>query len=237
MVHGAMAASVSSAPAISIIIPTLNEAAGIEYTLDRLQSMRERGNQVILVDGNSNDATADVAAPLVDCVISVVPGRASQMHAGLAQARHPVIWFLHADTLAPEEADMAIQTALRDATAVWGRFDVRLSGHRPLFRLVERLMNARSCLTGICTGDQGIFVLREALDRAGGLPDLPLMEDVELSKRLRRLGSPCCLRQALVTSSRRWETRGVLRTILLMWTLRAAYALGVSPQRLARLYR
>lgn len=231
-----MTASLHDRSRISIIIPALNEACVIGITLGELQSMRQRGAEVILVDGNSSDETVAVASRLVDKVLSVPPGRASQLRAGLAEARHPVIWFLHADTRVPQDADIAIDTALH-AGSEWGRFDVRLSGNRSVFRLVERLMNARSCLTGICTGDQGIFVLRETLDRAGGLPDLPLMEDVELSKRLRRLAPPCCLRQTLVTSSRRWESSGVLRTILLMWTLRAAYALGVSPQRLARLYR
>jgi rSAM/selenodomain-associated transferase 2 len=231
-----MTASLPEMARISIIIPVLNEASVIGATLAELQPMRQRGVQVILVDGNSSDETLAVASCLVDEVLFAPPGRASQLRAGVGVARHPVIWFLHADTRVPQAADIAIETALRRG-AQWGRFDVRLSGSRPLFRLVERLMNARSCLTGICTGDQGIFVLRATLDRAGGLPDIPLMEDVELSKRLRRLGSPCCLRQRLVTSSRRWESRGAMRTILLMWALRAAYALGVSPQRLARLYR
>ena len=238
MLTGEVTGMASARPfALSIIIPALNEAARIERTLDCLQAMRRRGSQVILVDGNSTDGTAAVAAPLVDCVVTATPGRASQMRAGLSAARHAAIWFLHADTLAPRNADVAIRTALQEETAGWGRFDVRLDGRRPVFRLVERLMNWRSCLTGICTGDQGIFVLGELLDRAGGMPDLPLMEDIELSKRLRRLSAPCCLSEVIVTSSRRWETRGIVRTILLMWALRAAYALGGDPQRLARLYR
>jgi rSAM/selenodomain-associated transferase 2 len=232
-----MAASLSRPPGISVIIPARNEAAGIEATLERLQPMRRRGHQLILVDGSSSDATLSIATPLVDLVVTATAGRASQMIAGVSHAEHPVIWFLHADTRVPRDADVAIQQAFDDGSVQWGRFDVRLAGSNPLFRLIEWLMNRRSCLTGICTGDQGIFVLRETLDKAGGVPDQPLMEDIELSKRLKRHTMPRCLKQTLVTSSRRWESRGILRTVLLMWYLRAAYWLGSDPRRLAELYR
>lgn len=232
-----MTLSPNNRPALSIIIPALNEAEGIGQTLERLQPMRERGSQVILVDGNSSDDTLRIASPLVDRVITAPPGRAGQMRAGLGEARGAVLWFLHADTLAPVDADIAIQQALADGRSGWGRFDVRLDGRHPLFRLIERMMNLRSRLTGICTGDQGIFVTKGILEKAGGLPDQPLMEDIELSKRLKRHTRPCCLKQTLVTSSRRWEARGILRTVLLMWSLRGAYALGADPRSLAGIYR
>lgn len=222
---------------ISIIIPALNEAGQIAGVLARLQPLRARGHEVILVDGGSDDGTLARAKALADRAIEAPRGRASQMAAGAALASHEVLWFLHADSWVPDHADTLIETALQRAP--WGRFDVRLSGrHRcPTLRVVEWLMNRRSCLTGIATGDQGIFVTRQALDTVGGMPPLPLMEDVELSRRLRRFGRPACVSQPLITSSRRWEQRGVWRTIGLMWLLRAGYALGVSPGRLARLYQ
>jgi len=222
---------------ISIIIPALNEAGRITDLLARLQPLRERGHEVILVDGGSHDATVTAAAGLTDRIIAAPCGRARQMAAGAAQASHTVLWLLHADTRVPDHADALIASALQGST--WGRFDVRLSGrHRqPLLRVVGWLINRRSRLTGIATGDQGIFVSRQALDTVGGIPQLPLMEDVELSRRLRRLGRPACIAEPLVTSSRRWEQHGVWRTIALMWLLRGGYALGVSPLRLARLYQ
>lgn len=220
---------------ISIIIPALNEARHIRKTLLSLQPLRQRGYEVIVVDGGSGDDTVALATPLVDAVLVSPHGRAVQMAAGAEHASHPVLWFLHADTLVPKEADHAIVDALQRSE--WGRFDVALSGDQPLLRVVERLINLRSRLSGIATGDQGIFVSRELFQHVGGMPQQPLMEDVELSRRLKRSGRPACLRQRLVTSSRRWEQHGIVRTILLMWWLRAAYAVGVSPQRLARWYR
>jgi rSAM/selenodomain-associated transferase 2 len=224
-------------PSISIVIPTLNEGAQITGVLARLQPLRARGHEIILVDGGSRDHTMAQAKGLADRIVAAPRGRASQMDAGAALAAHEVLWFLHADTWVPDQADSLIAAALQQRP--WGRFDVQLSGRyrRPLLRVVEWLMNRRSCLTGIATGDQGIFVTREALDAVGGMPPLPLMEDVELSRRLRRFGRPACVAKPLITSSRRWEQRGVWRTIGLMWLLRAAYALGASPARLARLYQ
>ncbi len=222
---------------ISIIIPTLNEAESIAATLNPLQVMRARGHEVIVVDGGSTDATINLAAPLTDAVIDSAPGRATQMNAGAAKASGDVLWFLHADTLAPESADRDIGHALEGGFA-WGRFPVRLSGSHPLLRIVERMMNLRSCLTGIATGDQGIFVRRDLFEAIGGFAPIPLMEDIDLSRRLKRqAGRPACLKRRLVTSSRRWETNGMVATILLMWRLRLAYALGADPAALARRYR
>jgi rSAM/selenodomain-associated transferase 2 len=221
---------------ISIVIPALNEAGQIGGILGRLQAMRERGHEVIVVDGDSSDATKAEARPLADKVLDAPRGRASQMAAGAAMASHPILWFVHADTWIPDDADGLIAEALRDA--FWGRFDVRLSGRNrhPLLRAVESLMNWRSRMTSIATGDQGIFVTRAAFNAVGGMPRMPLMEDVELSRRLRRLSRAACIGEPVVTSSRRWEQHGVLRTISLMWLLRGAYAIGVSPNTLARLY-
>lgn len=221
---------------LSVVIPARNEATQIVATLLALQSLRQRGHEVILVDGGSADATCALARPWVDRLLTAPTGRANQLAVGVAAAQHEVLWLLHADTRVPTDADQLILQSLRQGDAGWGRFDVRLSGQHPLLRWVERLMNLRSCVTGICTGDQGIFVARGRLAAAGGIPQLPLMEDVALSRLLKRAGRPGCIRRPLITSSRRWEQRGVLRTILLMWYLRAAYALGADPARLARCY-
>lgn len=222
---------------ISIIIPTLNEAGGIEQTLRPLQPLRARGHQVIVADGGSGDETIVLARPLADSVGISAPGRARQQNAGAKAAEGDVLLFLHADTLLPPDADRLVLDGLAASGRCWGRFDVRLSGRHPLLRVVERMMNLRSRATGIATGDQAIFVRRDWFRRAGGFPSIPLMEDVALSKTLRRMGPPLCLREPATTSSRRWEERGIVRTILLMWRLRAAYALGADPARLADRYR
>jgi rSAM/selenodomain-associated transferase 2 len=222
---------------ISIVIPALNEAAQIAATLEPLQPLRMQGHEVLVVDGGSSDDTLEHTRPLCDRVVSASPGRARQMNAGAHAARGDVLWFLHADTRASPPAIDALLRVLAQPQCAWGRFDVRLSGSHPLLRMAENLMNLRSRWTGIATGDQGIFVRRRLFERLGGFPDIPLMEDIELSRRLKREAAPVCLRERLITSSRRWEEKGVLRTILLMWHLRFAYWRGVSPEHLAPRYR
>jgi rSAM/selenodomain-associated transferase 2 len=220
---------------LSIIIPVLDEAAMIVPALQRLKPLRHRGCEVIVVDGGSRDETAALAGLLADRVERAPRGRASQMNAGAAMARGDALLFLHADTVLPDAADAAIEAALADGTQ-WGRFDVRIDGSSPMLSVVAWSMNLRSRLTGIATGDQAMFVRREAFRAAGGFPDIPLMEDVALSRLLRRIGRPACLRARVVTSGRRWERHGVLRTILLMWRLRLAYFFGADPADLARRY-
>jgi rSAM/selenodomain-associated transferase 2 len=220
---------------LSIIIPVLNEAGCIRDILRQLQTLREQGHEVILVDGGSGDETIALARPLVDRLLPAPAGRGLQMNVGAQAAAGRVFWFLHADTRLPDKAAHRIIEAVQHAGG-WGRFDVRLSGDRFLLRLVERMMNWRSRFTGVATGDQGIFVTRELFERVGGFADLPLMEDIDLSSRLKRQQWPVCLRDTLITSSRRWEQQGVLRTIALMWYLRLAYFLGVPAARLATRY-
>jgi rSAM/selenodomain-associated transferase 2 len=220
---------------LSIVIPALDEAAHIGDTLGPLQDLRPRGHEIILVDGGSRDDTVGLATPLVDRCMMAPRGRAHQMNAGAAAASGDILWFLHADTRAPPDAAQCILNACSHGDG-WGRFDVRLSGRQPLLRLVERLMNLRSRMTGIATGDQGMFVTRQLFNRVGGFPDLPLMEDIELSKRLCGSHRPILLRRQVLVSSRRWESRGIVRTIALMWYLRLAYALGVPAERLAVRY-
>jgi len=222
--------------ALSIIIPTLNEAAGIVRTLMALQPLRRRGSEVIVVDGGSTDDTCALAAPLVDSVIKAPRERAKQMNVGTRYARGDMLLFLHADTRLPETADSLLASELADARWVWGRFDVAIEGAHPLLKVVAWSMNRRSRFTGIATGDQAMFVRRHAFATVGGFPEIPLMEDVALSRNLKCLGRPLCLRERAVTSGRRWEQRGVLRTIFLMWRLRGSYWLGVDPTRLAQAY-
>lgn len=222
---------------ISVIIPAYNEAATIERTLDGLQALRRAGHEVIVVDGGSEDGTLLRARMLADKVLTAPRGRASQMNAGARIAQGEVFWFLHADCLSPTDAGNLILDALKKKDAIWGRFDVRLSGSGFFYRIIEFMMNSRSRISGIATGDQGIFVTGDTFMMAGGYPDIPLMEDIAISNQLRVHGRPICLRQKLTTSSRRWEKQGVWRTIMMMWRLRLAYALGVKPQKLARLYR
>jgi rSAM/selenodomain-associated transferase 2 len=220
---------------ISVVIPCLNEVTVIEDRLAGMHFLREQGHQLILVDGGSRDGTLDRADGLVDLRLSTRPGRAVQMNAGAAEAIHPVLWFVHVDSVLPSgAADAVLDASFRGPG--WGRLDVRLDGRRPMLRVVERAMNLRSRLTGIATGDQCIFVRRDLFQRVGGYPEIPLMEDIELSKRLKRIVRPACLADSVVASSRRWERDGVLRTILLMWSLRAAYWWGVDPSRLAWRY-
>ena len=219
---------------ISVIVPVLNEAETIGRALRSARGAAVR--EVIVVDGGSDDATTDVAAPLADRVVSAARGRASQMNAGAEIARGAVMLFLHADTILPVGFDGAVLTALRDRRYVGGRFDVTLAPRSPLLWLTGELMNVRSRWSRIATGDQAIFVRREVFQAIGGFPDIPLMEDIAFSRLLKRTGRIACLRQRVRASSRRWRTNGILRTILLMWSLRLLYFCGVSPERLRRLY-
>lgn len=225
-----------SRPSLSIVVPVLNEAAGIATTLRALAPWRARGHELIVADGGSSDGTPARCAGLADAVIAAPRGRARQMNAGAAQARGEVLLFLHADTHLPPGADAAIARALQ-AGADWGRFDVHIEGRSAMLPIVATLMNARSRWSGIATGDQAIFVRRALFESIGGFPDQPLMEDIELSRRLRLRSRPACLHERAATSGRRWDSRGAWRTIVLMWTLRLRYRLGASPDVLARAYR
>jgi len=221
---------------LSIIVPALDEAAGIAACLAPLQPMRARGTQLIVVDGGSADGTATLALPLADRGIAAPRGRAAQMNAGAAAAAGDTLLFLHADTRLPGEADRLVLEGLAARGRDWGRFDVSIEGGPAMLRVVAAFMNARSRLTGIATGDQAMFARAAAFARAGGFPAIALMEDIAFSKAMKRLGPPLCLREKAVTSGRRWERHGTLRTILLMWRLRMAFFLGADPVRLAERY-
>ncbi len=219
----------------SVIIPALNEADYIGATLERLQPARARGHEVILVDGGSADDTCGVAEGGVDCILQCGPNRGAQMNQGAQAARGDILLFLHADTLAPHDFDSILDDRGVCGNA-WGSFDVRLSGSHFMFRCIERMMNLRSRLTGIVLGDQAIFTGRRLFNRLNGYADIPLMEDIELTRRLKNISSPIRIGRPVVSSSRRWEQRGIATTILLSWKLRCCYAVGADPHKLAGKY-
>ncbi len=222
---------------LSIIIPALNEEAAIAATLLPLQALRFDRHEVIVVDGGSADATRERAMPLCDRVIAGSRGRATQMNAGASAAVGDVLVFLHADSRFDATHADALVAAWPRCGRKWGRFDVAIAGHPWILRLVAAMMNFRSRLTGIATGDQGIFVDAALFRDVGGFPDQPLMEDIEISRRLKRAGGrPLCLRHRIVTSGRRWEKHGPWRTIAAMWRLRLDYWRGVDPRELAARY-
>ncbi|MGE0099340.1 MAG: TIGR04283 family arsenosugar biosynthesis glycosyltransferase [Hydrogenophaga sp.] len=221
----------------SIIVPMLNEAQGLPRLLARLRALERQGCEVLIVDGGSDDGGAERAAQAGFRVLSSPRGRARQMNQGAAHATGDVLLFLHADTQLPDGALVTLRRALQRSGAPWGRFDVVIEGRHPMLRVVAWLMNLRSRWTGIATGDQAIFVTREAFDTVGGYPDQPLMEDIELSSRLLHRARPVCIRDRVQTSGRRWESRGVWRTVLLMWQLRWAYWRGAPAVQLAQRYR
>ena len=228
-------------------MPVLNEGHTLATRLLALQPLRQRGAQLVVVDGGSTDATWLVASGLADAVILAPRGRALQMNAGAraeiggvavaagAADDFDTVLFLHADTALPDKADALIAQAL-DAGHHWGRFDVRISGQHRLLPLVAAMMNWRSRWSGIATGDQALFVRRSVFESAGGFADQPLMEDIALSAQLRRIGPPAGLRERVTTSGRRWDQHGFWRTVTLMWRLRAAYFFGAQAQALATRY-
>jgi rSAM/selenodomain-associated transferase 2 len=221
---------------LSIILPTLNEEANIGAALAALLPLQRRGIEILVVDGGSTDRTTAIAGPLADAVIEAPSGRAAQMNAGAARACGDVLLFLHADTRLPPNADRLILEGLADSGRAWGWFDVTIASRHPLLKAAAWLMNRRSRLTRIATGDQAIFVRGGVFQSCGGFPEISLMEDIALCAALKRAGRPLRLSQHVVTSARRWEQQGVVRTILRMWRLRLAFALGADPARLAEQY-
>ncbi len=221
---------------LSIIIPVLNEAATLGETLLDLQALRRDGHEVIVVDGGSEDATRDIAAPLADEVLVSPRGRAAQMNCGAAHATGDVLLFLHADTRLPPDAATLALDGLSASARSWGRFDVEIKGRAPALRIIAMLMNQRSRLTGIATGDQAIFVKAAGFHDVGGFPDQALMEDIAFSTAMKKRGPPLCLAARVVTSGRRWEKHGVIRTVLMMWRLRLEYYFGANVDKLAERY-
>jgi rSAM/selenodomain-associated transferase 2 len=214
----------------------LNESFLLQEQLEALAGWRQAGHEVIVVDGGSREPVSASQRELLDHFVETRPGRAMQMNHGVGLASGEVLLFLHVDTRLPQQAGQLICAALQDSSKVWGRFDVRLSGGSLIFRVIERAISIRSHITGIVSGDQGLFVRRSVFEQLNGYASIPLMEDIEISKRLRRISWPVRIREPVVTSSRRWEDNGVFRTILLMWWLRLRYFFGTSPEKLVSIY-
>ena len=221
---------------ISIILPVLNEETAVKNILPLLASVKSANCEIILVDGGSCDNTVKFACEFADQVIISEPGRAMQMNTGASQASGDILLFLHIDTVLPDNALQILTEAYHASPQMWGRFNVRLSGQHPFFRVIETLMNWRSCLTGIATGDQGIFISNSLFKDVGGFPQIPLMEDIAISRMLKRIEKPLCIKDRVITSSRRWEANGILSTVLLMWKLRLLYWFGIDPQKIAVQY-
>ncbi|WP_417329369.1 TIGR04283 family arsenosugar biosynthesis glycosyltransferase [Halomonas cupida] len=224
-----------STPRLSIILIMLDEAASIRARLEALQPLRDQGAELIVVDGGSEDDSAHMAEPLADQLLVTSAGRAHQLNQGAAQARAGLLMFLHADTTLPGNAPQLVEQAL--SRHHWGRFDVHIEGHSPWLAVIARMINLRSRLSGIATGDQAMFMRHDCWKQVGGFPEQPLMEDIEMSRRLKRLSAPICLKARVTTDGRRWEHEGVFATIWLMWRLRWRYWRGISPAQLAREYR
>jgi len=223
---------------LSIIIPCLNEAEHITQTLLKLQELRNQGHEVILCDGGSRDKTLQLAKNLVDHILNTQAGRAKQMNAGSKLATGDILCFLHADTIIPADFANLITGTLSDSDRIWGRFDIRLSNTSLTYKVIAWFINKRSCISGVATGDQGIFIINNKFLKLNGYTDIPIMEDIELSKRLLKISRPICITKSfLITSSRRWEKNGIIKTVLLMWRLRLGYFLGASPTKLAKAYK
>lgn len=220
---------------LSIIVPTFNEALSIENTLIRLTPFVEEGHELIIVDGGSEDETVPICKRYTDKVFVANKGRSSQMNLGANKSSNDILVFLHADTLLPDNAVYLITNSLSKANQ-WGHFRVCLNGKKPILRVIEFFMNTRSCITGIVTGDQTIFIRKHLFDKIGGYKDIPLMEDIEISKSLNKYSKPICLKSYVISSSRRWETNGYFKTIFLMWKLRLFYFFGVSADKLVKFY-
>ncbi len=222
---------------LSVIVPVLNDEAALRVMAEDLLMLKRRGHQIIIVDGGSIDGSIEVALSISNEVIRHHKGRATQMNRGAQQARHKILWFLHADSRVPEFADRAILAAcLKTSDLSWGRCNIRIQNEAIIFRIISFMMNLRSCWTGVVTGDQAIFVSRSLFEQCGGYPEIALMEDIGISKKLRKRTHPLCLKVRVTTSARRWEQNGVFRTVIKMWMIRFLYFIGINPDRLHHWY-
>ncbi len=221
---------------LSIIIPTLNEEKNLIKQKTNFKALLDDGNEIIVIDGGSSDHTLQIANNIGCKTIVTNPSRGMQLHNGAQQSKHEVLLFLHADTILPDNAIQLIQQAFNRDDNQWGRFNVSFANSSMIYKVIAWFMNVRSRISGIATGDQAIFVKRDCYFLSEGIPNFPLMEDIELSKRLKIFSKPACIKQTVIISSRKWETEGVLDTIVKMWCLRLLYFFGVSPNQLTKYY-
>ena len=220
----------------SIIVPVLNEEVFLTRYLNVFRRFLNDGHEIIIIDGGSSDNSARLTQELGCKVLISKPSRGLQQHVGALQSENEILLFLHADTNLPNDAFSLIHQALKSSNKSWGRFDVSFSNSSLIYKIIAWMMNKRSCLTGIVTGDHIIFTTRSSYFKSGGFADIPIMEDIDISKRLKLISKPICLKHKVVTSSRKWEQQGVSKTIIKMWCLRTLFFFGVSSKRLARLY-
>ncbi|MGB0467621.1 MAG: TIGR04283 family arsenosugar biosynthesis glycosyltransferase [Pontibacterium sp.] len=222
---------------LAIVVPVLNEAQTLPDLLNALSHWQQQGCEIVLVDGGSTDYSVELIQAAGFKVVSSASGRARQMNTGAQHTKADLLLFLHADTRLPDNADAIVVRALNNTEQGWGRFDVCITGKAPMLLVIARMINLRSRLTGIATGDQALFFTRTLFERVGGFPDQALMEDIEISARLKKIVQPVCLPDKVKTSGRRWESRGIWKTIFLMWRLRWQYWRGVSAEKIAESYR
>ena len=221
---------------LSIVIPVLNEEKFLTRNQEMFTCLLKDGHEILVVDGGSQDNSLKTAYELGCRVFSTRASRGHQLHYGAERSKHELLLFLHADTLLPLNAAQAIVQTLSKPNQHWGRFNIRFSNSRLVFRIIAWLMNKRSCLTSIVTGDHAMFIRRECYFNCGGYSDIPIMEDVEFCSRLKKNKAPACLSDEVITSSRRWEQKGICCTVLMMWKLRLMFFFGVSPEKLVKLY-
>ncbi len=223
-------------PKLSIIIPILNEQVFLANHHEILKSLLSDGHEILVIDGGSTDNSVDIAKAIGCKTLKTKTSRGFQLHVGAKHSKNELLLFLHADTLLPTNAAELIYHALTPVNKHWGRFNVRFSNQNLIFQIIAWFMNKRSYLSGIATGDQAIFVKRKSYFSCGGFPDFPIMEDIEISKRLKKIAYPVCIPNEAIASSRKWENQGVIITILKMWSLRLMFFFGVPTEKLAKLY-
>ncbi len=223
-------------PTLSIIVPVLNQSRTMIDTMSALKPFRQRGAEIIVVDGGSDDDTAVLAHPFADRVVKGPRGRAAQMNEGAKVASGFIFLFLPTDTTLPADADTQVMIGRARDTSVWGRFDMRLTGRHPLLPIVARLLNRRSRSSGIASCEQAIFVQRETFFRIGGFTDIPVMEDVEISKRLRAISPPICVTSRVTVPAKRFDRDGLWTTLRTMWIMRLRYRMGMKPEEILKRY-
>ncbi len=220
---------------LSIIIPVYNEQDIILEKLKALRNICPDDIQLIVSDGGSSDETAALAKSCVDTIVSSTKGRSYQMNAGANVATGDLLLFLHIDSVLPGNYLQCLADITR-SNHTWGRFDVSFTNTSFVFSLIAFMMNFRSRITGVATGDQAIFMTRTVFNKVNGFPEIDLMEDIAICKKLRKTGSPLCIKEKVITSSRRWEENGIFKTIVLMWFLRLLYFLRIHPDKLGKIY-